>query len=69
MEVFAFPVVDWLVLLTHLYEHFFRGTDEFEGRFDFCLGVLGLNRGRNDADVEVLGANSVGVRNHGDIDI
>jgi hypothetical protein len=45
------------------------GSEEFETGLDLSLRVACLNDGANDCDIHVLGANVVGGRDHGDVDI
>jgi len=45
------------------------GSKELNTGLDLSLRVFGLNDSADDRDVHVLGANVVGRRNHGNIDI
>ena len=45
------------------------GSKELETGLDLSFRVFGLNDRADDSDVHVLGANVVGGRNHGNVDI
>jgi len=45
------------------------GPEEFETGLDLSLRIAGLDDRAHDRDIHVLGANVVGGRNHGDVNI
>lgn len=61
VQVLAFPVVGGDMEVGDLDKHFTEGSKHFECRLNFFLGFISLDGGRNNDDVEVLGADGVSV--------
>ena len=70
VECFLRGVVDRLVNVADAREHLKNvAAQEVDSGLDLNVGVVRLNRGRDDHDAETSGANGMSRRNHGNVDI
>ena len=69
VQVLRLEVVDRLMQVAHLHEHLLVAAEQVKSRPNLFLGIGSLDSRGNNADVEVLGAHSMGVRDHRDVDV